>query len=80
MPGSAIYQHVLHADGKIGYAYMSASIEQIVGAPTSLVMADPGAFRQLIVEEDRPRVLKVEAQVARDLPRRRRVSPAHDGK
>ena len=67
IPGGAVYQHVQRPDGRVDYAYMSAGVKRLCGLPAERVMADPDAFRQLIVEEDRPRVAVAEEQSAREL-------------
>ena len=66
IPGGAIYQHVQQPDGQVRYAYMSAGIEGLLGLSAERVTADPHAFRQLIVEEDRTRVAAAEERSARE--------------
>jgi PAS domain S-box-containing protein len=67
IPGGAIYQHLRRPDGQITYTYMSAGIEKILGLSAQTVLADPQALRQLIADEDRPRVAAAEDSSARDL-------------
>jgi PAS domain S-box-containing protein len=67
IPAGAVYQHVLHPDGRVSYAYMSAGIESLLGTPVKDVLADAARFRELILEEDRPRVVAAEQRSARDL-------------
>ena len=67
IPGGAIYQYVRRPDGQVDYAYISAGIEQVLGLSAQSAMADPVAFRQLIVEQDRERVAAAEERSARDL-------------
>ena len=66
IPGGAIYQFVQRPDGRMNYAYVSAGIERLFGISADYVTANPDAFRQLIVEEDRGRVAAAEEQSARD--------------
>jgi PAS domain S-box-containing protein len=67
IPGGAIYQYVRRPDGRTEYAYISAGIVRIFGCSAEGVMVDSDAFRQLIVEEDRPRLAAAEEQSAREL-------------
>ena len=67
LPGGAIYQHLQQADGRVRYVYMSAGIEKILGMKAESAMADADAFRQLIVEEDRPRCVAAEGKSAREM-------------
>ena len=67
IPGGAIYQHVQRPDGRVDYAYMSAGVERLFGLSPQRVLADPDAFRRLVVEEDRGRLAAVEEQSARQL-------------
>ena len=67
IPGGAVYQHVRRPDGTVAYAYMSAGIEPLLGVSAEQAMADPESFRQLVVDEDRARVVAAEEQSARDL-------------
>jgi PAS domain S-box-containing protein len=67
LPGGAIYQHLQQPDGSGCYAYMSAGIEKLAGMTAEQVMADAGAFRRLIVEEDLPRCAAAEAKSAREM-------------
>ena len=67
IPAGAIYQQTTQPDGSMHYAYMSAGIETISGMTAEQVRADPGTFRNLIAEEDRPRCAAAEAQSARNL-------------
>ncbi|MDY0170057.1 MAG: PocR ligand-binding domain-containing protein [Thermoguttaceae bacterium] len=67
IPGGAIYQQVQRPDGRVMYAYMSAGVESLFGVSAERVMSDPESFRQLILEEDRPRVVADEERSAREL-------------
>ncbi len=67
LPGGAIYQHLQQSDGRVRYVYMSAGIQKLVGMTAEKVMADAEAFRQLIIEEDRPRCAAAEEKSAREM-------------
>jgi PAS domain S-box-containing protein len=53
IPGGAIYRLVQQPDRRLGFAYLSAGIERLVGMPAAQIMADTGSFLGMIVEEDR---------------------------
>ena len=67
IPGGALYQLLVSSDGKARYTYLSAGIERIFGISAESVLADPTAFWQLIVEEDRLRIDEAQQRSARDM-------------
>jgi PAS domain S-box-containing protein len=67
LPGGVICQRVRHPDGRDRFTYMSAGIERILGIKAERVLADPAAFLQRILEEDRPRLKALEEAALRDL-------------
>ncbi len=67
IPGGAIYQHLSDSQGRVTYVYMSAGIEKLLGMSAADVLAYPQKFRDLILEEDLPRLREAEEISARTL-------------
>ena len=67
IPGGAIYQLVAQPGARARYTYMSGGIEKLLGIPAGSVMADPEAFWQFIVEEDRARFAEAQERSAREM-------------
>ena len=66
IPGGVLYQTVTAPDGSVRYTYISAGVERLFGLTAASVMADADAFRQLIVDDDRPKVAAAEQEGLRD--------------
>lgn len=48
-----VYQFVLHADGTIGFPYLSEACAALLGLPAMRLQAEPGLFLDLVLPEDR---------------------------
>ena len=66
IPGGATYQNVTLPDGTVRYTHISSGVERLFGLSAQSVMEDSGNLRQLVVEEDRPRVSAAEQEALRD--------------
>ncbi|MFT3954065.1 MAG: PAS domain S-box protein [Piscinibacter sp.] len=66
IPGM-IFQFVRHADGRIGFPYVSRGVETVFGVPADAVMANPAHAFQIVHADDRDRVLGGIARSAEQL-------------
>lgn len=67
LPGGVIYQAVTEQDGSVRFLYISAGIESYAGLRAEDVLRDPALLRDLVVDEDRPKLRSAEEQAARTL-------------
>ncbi len=56
-----VYQFVQHADGSIGYPYLSDGCPALLGLAVTELQQDPGLFLQLVMPEDRAGYLEAMA-------------------
>jgi PAS domain S-box-containing protein len=61
LPHGAVYQVLVDATAGRRFMYVSAGVEQLVGATPAEILANPSALYGLIHEEDRARMLEEEA-------------------
>ena len=67
LPNGAIYQVIRNDDGTMRFAYVSASIERVMGVTPAAVLKDSSAFARQIVDEDWALVLAKREESLRTL-------------
>ena len=66
MPG-AVYERVLHPDGRVELTYLSPDVEQVIGVDAQRAMADPRLVAAAVHPDDRPGYLSALERSAREL-------------
>ncbi len=56
LPGTVIYQQVQESDGTVRFLSVSANVERIDGISAAAILEDASRLRDLVHEEDRPRM------------------------
>ena len=67
LPGGVVYQLLMPPNGPSRYTYMSAGTREVFGVSAERVLADPEAFWDRILEEDRPHLNAVQEEATRTL-------------
>ncbi|HWP05619.1 MAG TPA: ATP-binding protein, partial [Polyangiaceae bacterium] len=60
LPGGMVYQVAREPDGQLHFLHVSAGIEALHGVSAQAVLSDPSVLYDLLVEEDRQRVVEAE--------------------
>ena len=73
LPQAMLYRATNPPDGGFRFVYVSRGVEEVVGLTAERLLTDPGAFIDMIVEEDRPAMLDAMTESVRTLANLDRV-------